>query len=60
MEVRFGGITGKVAVIFEDEEEVDAILQSDQDNGTLAEGTYEGEIVLEVTSPIDFLLNVKL
>ena len=56
MTVRFAGIEGQIDMIYEDEEDVGAIVRTEEDSEAIQAGTYDAEIVLEVATPISFLL----
>ena len=59
MPVRFSDETGKVSMVMnnEDEDQLTIEIQPDHEPVVLPEGTYDGELVLETTTPLSFLLN---
>ncbi len=59
MKVRLGKETGKVSWIFADPEteELELIMEMEHDFIPLKDGDYDGELVLESTTPISFLWN---
>ena len=59
MQVRFGNGTGHVEWItaFSDEEKVQIFIEMDKSVYPLTDGEFDGELVLESTTPISFLWN---
>ena len=56
MKVRIGDIVGTVNLVYTDDTGVNVLI--DVPEGTmLPDGEYDGQLVLETTSPISFLLN---
>lgn len=57
MPVRVLGRTGKISEISQSETELVAFVDLGADYLPVPDGTYEGEIVTESTTPLSFLLN---
>ena len=58
MKVRYAELTGEISYFFETGESTTAIIDTEQDRTVhLADGTYDGEIVLESRTPISYLFN---
>ena len=57
MPVEFGGYQGKVESIFQDNENVNGLVELGAGQKTPAEGTYDGKVIIERVNPISFLLN---
>lgn len=56
-EVRIANTTGKIAYCYQDNENLIASVELDDPNMLLPEGEYEGEVIIERRSPLDYLLN---
>lgn len=57
MEVRFAGEAGKVNTVFSDKQDTLVLIELEKTKLSIPDGTYDGVIVLESTTPISFLLN---
>lgn len=57
MEIRFAGETGRVNTVFSDKQDTLVLIELDKPKLSIPDGTYDGTIVLESTTPISFLLN---
>ena len=57
MLVRFAGKKGKVQSVYETKNVVGMLIKTDQEPVGLPDGTYDGELVTESTSPLGFLVH---
>lgn len=57
MEIRFAEETGRVNTVFSDKQDTLVLIELDKPKLSIPDGTYDGTIVLESTTPISFLLN---
>ncbi len=57
MTVRVAGEEGKVSLLFQDADNIGAMIQMNNPALRLPDGTYDAELVTESTTPISFLLN---
>ena len=57
MDVRLADDRGKVAFIYSDDDSVGMMIQMEKENVNYRDGVYEGQLVVESTTPISFLWN---
>lgn len=57
MSVRFGTYEGTVEALYQDANNINALVVLKTDTGLPEAGTYEGQVVIERVTPISFLLN---
>ena len=59
MKLRLQKETGRVVSIstYEEDNQINVVFEMDQTRYPLADGEYDGELVLESTTPISFLWN---
>ena len=56
-EVRFANRKGRIEYLFQDQSVISAMIAMENENQLLPEGSYEGEVIIERRSAVDYLLN---
>lgn len=57
MTVRFGTWEGKIGSLYQDQDTLNARVTLKESQEDPADGTYDGQVIIEQVNPIQFLLN---